>query len=197
MASLVIPAKPPAAPRRARQLSRWTGLFLGLELVQGGKAPPAGAAATARGCPCFRSRWRRTCWLSRGLHGPESGSQDRGRRAGDQLRPDGEGPSQESAGKAGPRHVPLSPRPAGQAPGRLCQAGSGCRRAGVLGTWASAAGRTSQAEPSNLTLWTGLPAMVSVQPWAGGLRKEGAGQLQASSRRCPGSRPLSRASASL
>ena len=29
MASLVIPAKPPAAPRRALQLSRWTGLFLG------------------------------------------------------------------------------------------------------------------------------------------------------------------------
>lgn len=175
MASLAIPAKPLAAPHRAPQLSRWTGLFLGLEHVQGRKTPPAGAAATAWGHPCFRSRWRRTCRPSRGLCGPESGSQDRGRRARDKLRPDGEGPSQESARKAGPRHVPLCPRPAGEAPGRLCQAGSGCRRTGVLGTWASAAGRTREAEPGNLPLWTGLPAMVPVQPWAGGA-KEGGGR---------------------
>ena len=32
----------------------------------------------------------------------------------------------------------MSPRPAGEAPGRLCQAGSGCRWTGVVGAWASA-----------------------------------------------------------
>ena len=151
----------PSPGTAAVQMDR--SIFRAWSMCKGGKAPPAGAAGAVPASAAGGD-----CWPSRGLRSPESGSQDRGRRARDQLRPDGEGPSQESAWKAGPCHVPLPPRPAGQAPGWLCQAGSGCRRAGVLGAWASAAGRTSQAEPSNLPLWTGLPAMVSVQPWAGG-----------------------------
>ena len=95
-------------------------------------------------------------------------------------------------GKQVPRNVPTSPCPQGQQERLLGGSARLARGADGQEYWGPGllpAGRMGEAEPHNLPLcgeasWPTAP----VQPWAGGLRKEGTGQLGASSRRA---RPLS------
>lgn len=123
-------------------LSRWTGLFLGLELVPGREDASRWSGRWGLGLSLLPQQVE--THLSGFPRPPRSGEWVSG------PQPQSWGPAVARRGGAQPgslhrkqgppscAHVPMSPRPAGEAPGSLCQAGSGCRWTGVVGAWASA-----------------------------------------------------------